>query len=93
MEGKVTRGPRTRRRNRGQVKKTNGGEYRRRRGCGAEEGKGSHCCQVEVLASHLKPGSESLERMMSLGEPKIRLHSTICRSRGSCEVILKNLLV
>jgi len=26
MEGKVTRGPRTRRRNRGQVKKTNGGE-------------------------------------------------------------------
>jgi len=37
--------------------------------------------------------SESLERMMSLGDPKIRLHSTICRSRGSWDVILKNLLV
>ena len=56
-------------------------------------GWGSHCSQVVVLARHLKPGSESLERMMSLHEPKIRLHSTICRSRGSCEVILKNLLV
>ena len=30
---------------------------------------------------------------MSLGDPKIRLQSTICRSRGSREVILKNLLV
>jgi len=54
---------------------------------------GSHCCQVVVLARHLKPGSESLERMMSLGDPKTRLHSTICRSRGSWDVILKNLLV
>jgi len=55
--------------------------------------KGSHCCQVVVRASSWNPGSESLERIMSLGDPKIRLHSTICRSRGSCEVILKNLLV
>jgi len=44
---------------------------------------GSHCRQVVVLASSWKPGPESLERMMSLGDPKIRLHSTICRSRGS----------
>jgi len=44
---------------------------------------GSHCCQVVVRVSSRNPGSESLERMMSLGDPKIRLHSTICRSRGS----------
>jgi len=39
--------------------------------------------QVVVRVSSWKPGSESLERMMSLGDPKIRLHSTIWRSRGS----------
>ena len=27
---------------------------------------GFHCCQVVVLARHLKPGSESLERIISL---------------------------
>ena len=52
---------------------------------------GSHCCQVVVLVSSWNPGSESLERIMSLGEPKIRLHSTICRSSGSRDMILKNL--
>ena len=54
---------------------------------------GFHCCQVVVLASHFKPGSESLEKMISLGDPKIRLHSTIWISRGSWEAILKNPLV
>ena len=56
-------------------------------------GRGSHCCQVVARVSSWKPGSEFLERIMSLDDPKIRLHSTICRSRGSWEVILKNLLV
>ena len=46
-----------------------------------------------VLASSWKPGSESLEMMMSLGDPKIRLQMIIWISRGSREVILKNLLV
>ena len=41
-----------------------------------EEERGSHC-QVVVLARHLKPGSESLERMMSFGDPKTRLQRTI----------------
>jgi len=54
---------------------------------------GSHCCQVVVRVSSWKPGSESLERMMSLGDPKTRLQSNISSSRGSWEVILKNLLV
>ena len=54
---------------------------------------GSHCCQVVVRVSSWNPGSESLERIMSLGEPKIRLHSTICRSSGSRDMILKNLLM
>ena len=49
---------------------------------GGEVGEGSHC-QVVVRASSGNPGSESLKRMMSLGDPKTRLHSTICRSRGS----------
>ena len=51
----------------------------------------SHC-QVVVLASSRKPGSESLERMISLGDPKMRLHSTIWISNGNRKVILKNLL-
>jgi len=71
------------------------GEHKRKVGKkrGERTWRGSHCCQVVVRVSSWKPGSESLERMMSLGDPKIRLHSTISRSRGSCDVILKNLLV
>ena len=67
-------------------------EARRKRGKRRGVG-GSHCCQVVVLARHLKPGSECLERIMSFDEPKTLLHNTIWRSRGSREVILKNLLV
>ena len=63
-----------------------------------EEGKegvvgGCPCCQVVVRARHLNPGSEYFDRMMSLDDPKIRLHSTIWISRGSWEAILKNPLV
>ena len=41
----------------------------RRRGL-KEWGLGSHCCHVMVLVSSWMTGSECLERMMSLGDPK-----------------------
>jgi len=55
--------------------------------------RGSHCCQVVIRVSSWKPGSESLKGMMSLGDPNIRLQSTIWRSRGSRDAILKILFV
>jgi len=50
-------------------------------------------CHVVDLARHLKPGSESLERIMSLGEPNARLQMIIWTSRGSLAHDMKNLLV
>jgi len=51
---------------------------------------GSHCCQVVIRVSSWKPGSESLERMMSFGEPKTRSQMIIWTSRGSLAQSLKN---
>ena len=85
-EEKKRKGKQNKKQNR-QVKQ----EARRRGERGGQ--RASHCCQEVVLASSWKPGSEYLERMMSLGDPNIRLHSTIRTSRGSLAHNLKNLLV
>jgi len=48
-------------------------------------------CHVLHLASHLNPCSEYFLGTMTLGDPNIRLQSTICSSSGSCAAMLKNL--